>query len=715
MSSFGKVFRQAGLITNRRSGGVGAKGANLPPWHERLHERKETLSALSSHLKSKFYGIDPQIDAIVSMLSSWYMLPEMLTRPTIINLWGITGVGKTDMVRTIASFLDMNDSYAELRLLGKGGSENDGIATFKYASSLERNLSSVIDSNGMCILMLDEFQRFRTITDGGEVDHGDFNELWTLMSDGRFPSSGKNDDFIDYLVSRLDDCEQEYGLFSYTENEMVNIRTWRRNIHEYAPWLPTGDIIRKGEKFHADKFILRLLSAHSGIDIDEDTDDVPTVFDYLDRVKASGKFALRNDFSKILIFVSGNLDEAFTFATEVDSCHIDADDIAARSNKVNILDIKDALTSRFSPEHISRLGNNHVIFPSLTRKAFESIIASHLAKASEKVLSECGVDAVFGSDVRDMIYDNGVYPTQGARPLISTVTSFLSKAMPVAVISAIEHDGDKIVFKMEGQDAVFSICKDGQVLSTCSAQFVPELYNLRNVTMNKDMLSIMAVHEAGHCVVHMSFCGTVPKYISTRPSGDGAMTASDGATTTMAGMIQSCAIGLAGMVSEKHVFGNNALTMGSGMDLKSVTKMATSMIRSYAVFSRFPAVICSETEHGSAGYDTDIASTNGMVKMVIKKIFEHVEAEICANEKLLLAIASALVEGRGYLSSSRILEIAGVFSDRTWSQSQLNFAFADRLQEALVDSRNGSAIKKTAKCENHKLNDLVRGVLSLDK
>lgn len=35
----------------------------------------------------------------------WALIPEALTRPVIINLWAMTGVGKTDLVRHLISEL----------------------------------------------------------------------------------------------------------------------------------------------------------------------------------------------------------------------------------------------------------------------------------------------------------------------------------------------------------------------------------------------------------------------------------------------------------------------------------------------------------------------------------------------------------------------------------------------------------------------------------
>ena len=38
-----------------------------------------------------------------------YAMPQVLSRPVIVNLWGMTRVGKTDLIRRLVKALDIQD------------------------------------------------------------------------------------------------------------------------------------------------------------------------------------------------------------------------------------------------------------------------------------------------------------------------------------------------------------------------------------------------------------------------------------------------------------------------------------------------------------------------------------------------------------------------------------------------------------------------------
>jgi cell division protease FtsH len=63
-----------------------------------FESKKEILKNARIILKTEFIGIDKPIDAIIDAINSWFMLSTIQERPFIINLWGLTGVGKTPIL-----------------------------------------------------------------------------------------------------------------------------------------------------------------------------------------------------------------------------------------------------------------------------------------------------------------------------------------------------------------------------------------------------------------------------------------------------------------------------------------------------------------------------------------------------------------------------------------------------------------------------------------
>ncbi len=53
---------------------------------EGLNSRKETLERARIFLKEEFIGIDRIIDGLIEYIHVWYLAPDLLTRPIILNL-----------------------------------------------------------------------------------------------------------------------------------------------------------------------------------------------------------------------------------------------------------------------------------------------------------------------------------------------------------------------------------------------------------------------------------------------------------------------------------------------------------------------------------------------------------------------------------------------------------------------------------------------------
>ncbi len=68
---------------------------NIEEYRKTLLEKKNLLDSAIVQLKSEFIGIDNVIDQIADAIGSWLFFPEMQEKPVIINLWGLTGIGKT--------------------------------------------------------------------------------------------------------------------------------------------------------------------------------------------------------------------------------------------------------------------------------------------------------------------------------------------------------------------------------------------------------------------------------------------------------------------------------------------------------------------------------------------------------------------------------------------------------------------------------------------
>jgi len=79
-----------------------------------LKQKREKLEYVKAELKKRFFGIDEVIDKFISSIESWYFFPDLRTKPLVVNLWGITGVGKTALVRSFVELIGFGRKYCEL-------------------------------------------------------------------------------------------------------------------------------------------------------------------------------------------------------------------------------------------------------------------------------------------------------------------------------------------------------------------------------------------------------------------------------------------------------------------------------------------------------------------------------------------------------------------------------------------------------------------------
>jgi len=166
-----------------------------------IEEKSSKLAKVKKNLKAKFIGLDEIIDRIIDSIQVWFITPELLLNPVIINLWGMTGVGKTDLVRKLVKELNFEDKFVEIQL------NNDQ----KEKSIQEELIQSNILYEEQAILLLDEIQRFRSIDEEGKAkSNSNYSDIWELLSDGSFSNSHKECSHLQmFLIDLLFDKDYE--------------------------------------------------------------------------------------------------------------------------------------------------------------------------------------------------------------------------------------------------------------------------------------------------------------------------------------------------------------------------------------------------------------------------------------------------------------------------------------------------------------------------
>jgi hypothetical protein len=597
-----------------------------------IDTKRADLDRVKDQLKTEFFGLDTIIDRVMERLTAWYIFPSLITRPVIVNLWGMTGVGKTQLVRRISSLLNFSDRFVEVVM--DGGSSH-GYWSSTLASILRE---SKIEEGAPGLLLLDEIQRFRTIDQtGADIKVERYQDIWTLLSDGKFSSDSSLFAEIEMALAeflyRPEEGEKEPG--KETPTPVVKKR-------ELSPWQARSlkRTLRLSQPLHE---IMAWRPEHIMQVLQEQANRESWEYDY----------------TKLVIFISGNLDSAFTGASSIEDSDTDADFYHEVTKNISISDVKKSLAERFRPEQIARLGNNHIIYPSMSRASYEKLIAATCQKYLTEMTSISGVSFELHKSLLDAIYDNSVFPTQGTRPVFSSIHLIFSGLLVAVTFWAIEHDLHTIKLEMYDRKNVLAIGNDRMAM-----QFPVEL----NVTDKKERTSpdyktVVGVHEAGHAIVFALLTGTAPfevkinvasfngGYVLQQPESS-----KDGITKQW--MRDGICVMLAGRAAEEMVFGDDMTTTGAEYDIYMATTRAHNYVRTYGMGETL-GKIGSEAADKTT-WMTNVEDTNPEIRGLLAMEFVRAQTMLKDHTDYFTTVAKTLLKS-GQLNQEAFIKLSEPF------------------------------------------------------
>ena len=62
---------------------------------EDVREKNKLVDSAIVQLKKEFVGIDEQIDSVMNNVRVWFLYPQLQTSPCVVNIFGMTGCGKS--------------------------------------------------------------------------------------------------------------------------------------------------------------------------------------------------------------------------------------------------------------------------------------------------------------------------------------------------------------------------------------------------------------------------------------------------------------------------------------------------------------------------------------------------------------------------------------------------------------------------------------------
>ena len=696
---------------------------------EEIKRKNEVIDNAIVELKKKYIGVDEQIDEIMNNVRTWYCYPQLQDRPCVINLWGLSGCSKTDSVRTIAKLLDLEEDliYFNFADISKK-------CTWEIESEIEDRVGN---NKSNRIIVYDEFQYAATLDKKKEEkdNKGALKPFWELLDTGilnrkpemrtlfnvykaylilkrivdtKYPIELVNGKWLnseDY-IKNLDGYERKsiFEIFTESEKEIkpnigcdmgqnnngpirIDSKTKRVNrCVEFNPWFIDNavDVYNNvnNSKFSTDNVDIRKKIYSM---------NVTELMEFFYNLYHSSCKGYKLDFKDSLVFVIGNLDEAYDVSFNVNP-DMSPDQFHKITKKITVVDIKEALKDRFRNEQIARLGNIHVIYPSFSSRTFKGIIDLQLSKYAKEVEDRIGCKLTYDSSIKNIIYREGVFPTHGTRPVFSTIQEIVKSRLPEVMKAMTDA---KLVQKLDSLEYSYSngyvrvktYDIDRNLLTTVKSKLKLRVDNLRKSTLD-DKQALCAVHESGHFVAYASIYGNVPaKLISVATeSGTGGFLLQDDdederAIKTYDYYMNNIKIALGGYVAERIVFGDDNKTSGAVSDLRKATSIASKMVLELGMYS---AVFKSNILNIDSQYlviDDKREDSNRTINCIITRAIEELDELFSDDDyRIMLKKSSDYLSTHSELPRNKMKEIYSVIPNEKRTVRNDRF-YRDKLKD----------------------------------
>lgn len=510
---------------------------------------EEKLSSVAAELKKEFIGLDYQIDQLVNAIRPWYLMPEALRRPSVVTLWGMTGVGKTSLVQSLINRLQLTENFVYEDL----GKHVDNVREYS-SQTLFARISHL--SGTRSILFFDEVQIARTIAEGREVDRPSLRDFWALLDTGYIQMSRQQLSELRVVFS------EKYKYYKKNPPQSGERIISSYEIIQAVPFL--------GLNRDLSNELMELTEEHA----------LPVVQWIVDRLDEFEQKLPVFNFSKSLIILAGNIDEAYGDVRSVDPSDYTTEELFEKLKSVGAPQIKEGLLSRFRAEQVSRMGTSLIVFPSFSSDGYYSLIDKHLSIIEERIRNEFLINIKFDASVREIIYSKGVLPTQGARPVLSTISEIIESRVPLWVLSAAKRELTYCEVLFTPDTNRFDLKSNDEVIY--SDVMNVEVKQTRFADSPEILLNYAALHEAGHLVVGVALFGMLPSRVIF---GEGVshkvppqVRFLNPPVLTKQIAKNLIATGLGGYAAEQIMFGDSGVSSSAMLDLRVSTELASQMI-----------------------------------------------------------------------------------------------------------------------------------------
>lgn len=675
-------------------------------------KRKKILEEAKEQLKKEFVGLNDIIDEVIDLIEAWYLFPTGQIRPTIVNLWGMTGVGKTSLIKKLFELINLKDNLYKFDV-GDYASQDNTKLSYSFSEKLKNREKQQIG------LIFDEFQLGRTIDEHGvELEKSGLRAMWDLLDSGKISilQSSYYGTKVYQLTLKLEDCvsggsveskdgkitkNKEYHdkYFKKEEDEdevpvLKNSKKKKKVDEEFEPNQKESEDLFVPEEFF---WYIQMIWEQRFITERElreflKTMDHTASIEFLNETMNRAFKPMEYDYSTSCIFVIGNIDEAYRMAKNFDP-DSDADRFYKHSLKITLPQIKSALQRRFRAEQIARLGNSHIIYPAFSSKVYRELIVLELSKASKKIKDRFGIELTFDKSINDIIYKEGVFPSQGARPVFTTITSLIESYVGKIIKDILESDKevDSINWRFLNKKHVVRFFDKNKVEVLKKSYSVRLKVESLRQSEGSELQAQVAIHEAGHTVAAIYGANILPTEVVSRSAnmseGHCAVEIPSTGIHTREELEKDILLSLGGYVAEKLIFGEHRIANGTSGDFERATSIALQMAKSFGMVGKAPMLYGHKSTN--TNYHWNSSQVNDMDDMAEKIILEAERKciKILEENKLLLLKIGEYLSENSRMDSKKIKEFVDKYGNSVEIKNSDNYhTFKSTISDQLAET-----------------------------
>ncbi len=539
-------------------------------------DRQARLHGLKGTLASTHFGIDTEIERLLDAFAPWYLFSGSQTRPRTIGLWGMTGTGKSSLVRELVKHLGLDDRTYWL----DAGECRDEYWLGQMFSRVAQDLSGA-----PFIVVVDEFQHARTIKNGQEQNEpNSLRRFWELLDSGRIITW--TDIRSHYLLSLWDLHDRLRSAFSaevrVSKGKVVNkpeafkrlvadhYHNHRKGAERWA--VPMGELDTLRELHPTPKPTLSELQHKLG------TLDGPGILNWLVEVSQLGRGPTIVDASKALVIVLGNLDELYATGREP-LAELDPDVLLKRHRDIGTGGVHNALLKLFRIEQVARMGADHVVFPPIGTDTVNAMVHTESLSLAAAISNQCGKKITVDDALVHAIRDSSTIAVMGARPVVSAV----HRMLPSLLTEALSHP------ELSKARSIQLALRNGRAVALHMEKRQEQSVDLSwppakdRGPLAADLLR-HAVHETGHLLCGVLLCGMRPLQVCARTNDPvvGGFVVWDRPRSTVfrrEQIVPRLAMMLGGWAAEMLRYGPEGTSTGCEDDLQKASGFALDLIK----------------------------------------------------------------------------------------------------------------------------------------